>query len=100
MISSFSSAFRVSAMISVNILFVSKQFTTSVRSIILCPGSVGRSKETGVPQPHGSSATAVFLSNNSLFILPQSAGPRVAVITQVEVRGYNRDEGRGKNELL
>lgn len=87
-------------MISVNILFILKQFNTSVRFLILHTELVGMSKETGALQPHGSSAAAVFLPNNSLFILPQSAGPRVAVITQVEVCGHNRDEEREKNELL
>lgn len=54
----------------------------------------------GALQPHGSSAPAVFLPNNSLFIWPQSTCPRVAVISQVEVRGHNRDEGRERNELF
>lgn len=80
-------------MISVNIFFLLKQLNTSVRFIILHAGSFGRSKESrSSAAPHGSTAAAVFLPNNSLFILSQSTGPRVAAITRVEVCGHNRDE--------
>lgn len=48
----------------------------------------------------GSFAAAVFLPNNSLFILSQSARPRVAELTRVVVCGHNRDEEREENELL
>ena len=62
-------------------------------------GRLEGAKKTGALQLHGSSAAAVFLPNNSLFIFSQLAGPRVAAITRVEVCDHNRDEGREENEL-
>lgn len=99
MIPSFGTSFRGTAMISVGIFFLLKQFNT-VRFIILRTGLVGRSKKTGAPRHRGSFVAAVFLPNNSLFNLSQLAGPRVAELTRVEVCGHNRDEEREENELL
>ena len=63
-------------------------------------GWLEEAKKTGALRHRGSFAAAVFLPNNSLFILSQLAVPRVAELTRVEVCGHNRDEEREENELL